>query len=112
MKPARTFVGAAVLVAVMAGNAAADFGDPFPGAGTDSFPSDLTHTVQFIANPLGLPVGTFPLTANGPTEVVRGDPYPGGPGSRYQIDTEIVSMNLTGTTPFGPITVRESPWYD
>lgn len=72
-------------------------GPSFPPAGTDVFSSQFSHGLIIVnGNPLP------DLTYNGPTTVVRGDPA-AGLGGLHQIDTEIVSMNLTGT--FGPITV-------
>jgi hypothetical protein len=49
------------------------------------------------------------ITTNGPTTVARGTPIDPGDG-HIKIDTEIVSMSLTGmSTHIGPITIIESP---
>ncbi|MFQ6092431.1 MAG: DUF6073 family protein [bacterium] len=50
------------------------------------------------------------VTVTGATQVQRGVPYDPGDG-KDKIDTEIVSMDLTGTSQLGPITVTESPDY-
>ncbi len=105
-----TRIAGVCIVAALAASSQADL-HPFPGAGTDVFGSELTHEVEFIANPFFLPVGIHTLSVDGPTTVDRGDPYPGGPGGRHQIDTEIVSMSLTGAS-FGGVTVTESPTRD
>ncbi len=80
-------------------------GPSFPPAGTDVFSSELSHgLIEFTDSrfPSALP----DLTYNGLTTVVRGNPGP-GPGVLKQIETEIVSMNLTSTfnPGGGPITV-------
>ena len=97
-----------VLAGASGGNASP--ADPFPDAGQDRFYSIFTHqAIEITANPLGLPVGYLPdVDFRGPTVVDRGDPIL-GTDNRYQIPTEMVSMELTGS--FGVInaTIHESP---
>jgi hypothetical protein len=76
----------------------------YPPAGTDEFDSAATITIDFSFS--GGPVMTETVT--GPTRIERGTPFNPGDG-RWRIETEIVSMELRGTTAFGPITVKESP---
>jgi hypothetical protein len=97
---------------------------PFPPPGEDCFSTDLGLDVQIFGGPASH------LQASGPTMVQRGGPYSTGrctpSGSpcttsadcplgdtcdpAQTIDTEIVSMALTGFDPFlGPYTVRTSP---
>ncbi len=91
-------------------SAYADFGDPFPDAGQDVFDSTFSHgAIEILANPFSLPVGYLPdVDFEGPTVVDRDDPAL-GLGGLFQISTEIVSMDLTGS--IGPIdaTIHESP---
>jgi len=76
----------------------------YPPAGSDTMPSttatiELEITGMFTEN----------ITAKGPTTVSRSNPYDPGDG-RIKIDTEIVSMNLVGSSYYiGPITIIESP---
>lgn len=66
-------------------------------------PHNIHHELEII--------GMFneTLTSKGPTNVSRGDPYDPGDG-RIKIDTEIVSMDLVGTSDnIGLITIIESP---
>ena len=90
------FVGLA-LVGMSAGRAIA-----LP-AGQDSFSSIATHVIEIFG------FDTFNLTLTGPTVIDRAQAFSTGP-TTFQIDTEIVSMSLTGTDPrLGPITMVESP---
>lgn len=76
----------------------------YPSAGTDTMPS-TTATIELEI------IGMFTetLTVGGPTTVSRSNPYDPGDG-HIKIDTEIVSMNLVGTSSnIGPITIVESP---
>jgi hypothetical protein len=76
----------------------------YPPAGTDTM-NPTTATVEL--NIIG--IGSETLTVTGPTVVSRQDPYNPGDG-HIKIDTEIVSMSLTGTSSLvGPITIVESP---
>ena len=77
----------------------------YPPAGFDSFSSSATIIIELT--PIGGP-GPFPFVASGPTTIQRGDPLVDLDGRGY-IDTEIISMTLTGPSPLGPIIVRESP---
>jgi hypothetical protein len=76
----------------------------YPPAGTDTM-NPTTATVEL--NIIG--IGSETLTVTGPTVVARSNPYDPGDG-HMKIDTEIISMNLTGTSSLvGPITIIESP---
>lgn len=82
--------------------------DALPLAGTDTFDSSLLHELFIYAN-TAFPDGySETLNLSGPTVVVRGDPYDSGSGI-MRIDTEIVSMNLTGfSTTLGLLFLTES----
>jgi hypothetical protein len=76
----------------------------YPPAGSD-YLSSTTATIEVEIT------GMFneTITAKGPTNVTRGTPYNPGNG-RMKIDTEIVSMRLTGYSyHIGSITIIESP---
>lgn len=76
----------------------------YPPAGTDYLPS-TTATIELEI------IGMFTetLIVHGPTMVSRSSPYDPGDG-RWTIDTEIISMDLVGTSSYiGPITIVESP---
>jgi len=76
----------------------------YPAAGFDSFPSTAEITVDIPG------LGTDTIVLEGPTTVHRGDPVLPPLGGTQTIDTEILSMNLTGTSPvFGPVGVFENP---
>ncbi|MCO6450513.1 MAG: hypothetical protein J5I90_06955 [Caldilineales bacterium] len=77
----------------------------YPPAGEDTFNSGAGLLVQLASGGVEL------LTLNsGPTTVKRGDPTDNA-DDRSTIDTEIVSMSLTGQAPLplGPVMLRESP---
>ncbi|MCX7851709.1 MAG: hypothetical protein N2383_02890, partial [Caldilineales bacterium] len=76
----------------------------YPPAGDDTFPSGAGLLVQIGDQPT--PVL---LTLNGPTTVRRGDSGDQDGDGRADIPTEILSMNLTGSSPWGPVRLRESP---
>ena len=76
---------------------------PYPPAGTDHFDS-TTATIELHVTGMF----TETITATGPTDVWRGNSYPSG--GRMKIDTEIISMNLAGTSVYiGPLTIVQSP---
>jgi hypothetical protein len=76
----------------------------YPPAGTDHLEA-TTATIELEITGLF----TETITAKGPTDVLRSDPYDPGDG-HIKIDTEIISMNLVGmSTHIGPITIIESP---
>jgi len=52
-------------------------------------------------------IGTAGVTSTGSIDVQASDPYDPGDG-RIKIDTQIVSSNFVGTSPFGPITITGS----
>ncbi|MFO0974542.1 MAG: hypothetical protein U1A27_14045 [Phycisphaerae bacterium] len=74
----------------------------FPPGSIDTFPATTAAvTVQFINPPLGF----FTVNLSGPTVVARKNPVPVGPLD--VVDTEMISMNLTGVSPGGPMTLFE-----
>jgi hypothetical protein len=77
----------------------------YPGTGDDTMNTGASVTISLNGLPPGTPV------LSGPSTVHRSDPCVGcGPGGRTYIDTEMVSMDLTGSdSALGPIHVRESP---
>jgi hypothetical protein len=70
----------------------------------------MPHTTAIMQIQIFGPLGfNETMTAEGPTNVTRSNPYDPGDG-HLKIDTEIVSMNLVGTSShIGPITIVESP---
>jgi hypothetical protein len=84
----------------------------YPAAGEDAFES-TTATVEIEITQEG--VSTAPgafgalekIELRGPALISRSDPS--FDGDIAVVETEIVEMELTGTSPFGPITVRQSP---
>ncbi len=96
--------GQAVLLAQSEAQGVVTLPGRFPPAGIDEFPVSIAQiAIDFTLD--GIPEGD--LSAEGPFVVERGDPRPEG-GSNV-IDVEIVQMNLTGTSPLGPVRIRESP---
>ncbi len=75
----------------------------YPPGGQDEFPSGALLTLE---QPDG---STAYVTLNGPTVVRRGDPHDLDGDGRQEIETELLSMNLTGASPWGLLRVRESP---
>ena len=85
-------------------SATAIFGAPaYPPSGQDEFPSGALLTVDIPG------MGSAHVTLNGPTIVRRGDPHDSDGDGRQEIETELLSMNLTGMMPTGPLMLRESP---
>jgi hypothetical protein len=78
----------------------------YPPAGSD-YMNGTTAIIELqILGPYGF---TETITTMGPTNVSRSDEYK-PPDNRSKIDTEMVSLNLMGTSPhIGPITIIESP---
>jgi len=76
----------------------------YPPASCDTMnPTTATIELEIIG------MFTETITATGHTVVTRGTPYDPGDG-HIKIDTEIVSMNLAGTSVYiGPLTIVESP---
>jgi len=72
-------------------------------------PADTYHfdpcTAQAVIEISG--IGTAGITITGSIDVQVSDPYDPGDG-RIKIDTQIVSSNFVGTSPFGPITITGS----
>jgi hypothetical protein len=78
----------------------------YPPAGSDYMPNTKAIIELVIYGPYGF---TETIKAVGPTMVSRGTPYDPGDGF-MKIDTEIISMNLVGSSSYiGPITIVESP---
>lgn len=78
-------------------------GPDYPPGGVDEFPSGALLTLE-------LPDGnTAHVTLNGPTTVQRSDPHDLDGDGRFEIETELLTMNLTGMMPSGPLMLRESP---
>jgi hypothetical protein len=77
----------------------------YPPAGYDY----LDPTTALIRLEIEMLTETITTKVEGPTNVSRSNPY--NPGdNRIKIDTEIVSMHLTGyNSHVGPITIIESP---
>jgi hypothetical protein len=74
----------------------------YPPAGEDTFPSGALLTAEIFG------VGSFDVVLNGPTTVRRGDPADEDGDGLTDIRTEILAMELTGMSPVGPITLRQS----
>ena len=80
-------------------------GTGFPPAGPDEFPVSLAQIgIDLTLN--GIPDAEF--AAQGPFLVQRSDPQAGSDG-RNVIDTEIVQMDLVGSSPLGPVSIQQSP---
>ncbi len=75
----------------------------FPRAGEDIFPVSIAQ-IGIDLTLDGIVEGD--ISAEGPFVVVRQDPRP--EGGVNVIDVEIVQMELTGSSPLGPVTIRES----
>ena len=77
----------------------------FPPAGPDEFPVSIAQIgIDLTLN--GIPDAE--ISAEGPFLVERSDPQVGSDG-RNVIDTEIVQLDLTGSSSLGPVTIRSSP---
>ncbi len=75
-----------------------------PPAGIDTLAVTTAQVgIEFFGPPGFVTLGGL----TGPTVVRRGNPFPSGP--QEIIDTEIIAMNLTGNSIFGPVTVIERP---
>ena len=75
----------------------------YPPGGRDEFPSGALLTLELPGT------GAAHVTLNGPTVVQRSDPHDADGDGRQEIETELLSMSLTGLSPWGPLMVRESP---
>jgi hypothetical protein len=74
----------------------------FPAAGCDEFDSGARIIIQ-------MGEATIPVTLNGPTQVERkNSPADGDSNGRDDIDTEILALELEGTSSLGLVTVRQS----
>lgn len=76
----------------------------FPPAGEDIFPVSIAQ-IGIDLTLDGIIEGD--ISAEGPFTVLRSDPRPDG--GRNVIDVEIVQMELTGSSPLGPATIRQNP---
>jgi hypothetical protein len=77
---------------------------PNPAGGTDQiedFPSDLHGMVSVNGSPM------MPFDMQGPVQTLVHGKSATNPTGTFQ--TEMLQMNLSGTSPFGQIMVRESP---
>lgn len=105
MKKVWSILLALVLMLALASSAYAII----PSVETDVFPhSQAFMGVELFNSPVP---GVFPLELSGPTTInvylgSLGDPDMNG---REQVDTEIVSMELTGMSPLGPVNLRLNP---
>ena len=75
-----------------------------PADEIEDFPSVLSAMAEIIQS--GNSSGQFPITANGPTQTIVLGKI-GNPTGTFA--TEMLSMSLSGVTPFGPFMIRESP---
>ncbi len=79
-------------------------GTGFPPAGPDEFPVSLAQIgIDLTLN--GIP--DTEVSAQGPFLVQRSDPQAGSDG-RNVIDTEIVQLDLTGSSSLGPVSIQQS----
>jgi len=94
------------LVALSAAPVLAGPATPFPGAGVDALPSAFDFTIEFIANPYGIPV-TPPtlITSIGTTTYMRSASFLPPAQSQYRIDTDI-AFSHSGTA-FGGFTLTD-----
>ena len=74
----------------------------YPPPGDDAFPSGALVTLDLPG------MDAVNVTLNGPTIVRRGSPSDDNGNGRQEIPTEIIAMNLTGMSPLGPITLKQS----
>lgn len=100
-------LSAGLLVGPGAGVARAEY----PAGGVDSF--DSRAQVFVAAEPLCVGAtastpGVVSAVVDGPTSVKRSDPVTPEDG-RQVIDTEIIQLQLAGTTPLGPLAIRQNP---
>lgn len=95
------------------GDGGSEPGTSYPPAGEDRFDA-TSATIQIELSLAGASLGATTLQGletvelRGPALIMRGDPQLGGDG-RYFVETEIVSMELTGASSIGTIIVRQSP---
>ncbi len=75
----------------------------YPPGGIDEFPSGAHLSLEIPG------AGAMPVTLNGPSTVWRSDPHDSDGDGRLEIETEMLTMNLTGMGPAGPLMIRESP---
>lgn len=75
----------------------------FPPGGIDEFPSGVLLTLDVPGS------GPAYVTLNGPSRVQRGDPHDTDGDGRMEIETELLSMDLSGISPLGLMRLRESP---
>ncbi len=77
--------------------------ETYPPVGSDGYSLIAELTIS-------TPDGAFDIATTGNTIVQRSDPYEDDPTGKWTIDTEIISMELTGDFPAvdGPIIFRQS----
>ena len=74
----------------------------FPPAGTDRFPSIAKIQIVDIPNPGDEHI----IVLTGPVIIERQDPVGDTAAGTRIVETEMVSMDLSGSSPVGPVTVR------
>ncbi len=81
----------------------------YPPAGSDVFTStaDIVVDLSAVGGPI-LPI-MLSTPPGGSTTIMRGAPGDSNLNGLMDIQTEMVALDLTGGTPFGPVTIKESP---
>lgn len=111
MKKCIALVAVAVLLLGAAGQLNADtFGPGDHWVDTVTQGTDIMNTHgQLTVTVFTVPPATYTFGLDGPTEVwhdnVRDTPDPLDPGHFNYIDAEMVSINMAGNTPLGPVTM-------
>ncbi|MGB2695873.1 MAG: DUF6073 family protein [Dehalococcoidia bacterium] len=104
-------IGAFLLGSACVGGGGAKEATNYPSAGEDVF-ENTSATIEIEITPEGATVAPNVLGAlqavelHGPARISRGDPL--FDDGIAVIPTEIVELNLTGDSPFGPVIVRQS----
>ena len=104
---------AALFLLAACGDGESEPATNYPAAGEDRF-EDTSATIEIEISLEGASLGPMTLQGletvelRGPALIRRGDPQLADDG-RYFVETEMVSMELTGTSSFGTILVRQSP---
>lgn len=115
----RLSLATALIAALVLGLSACggdDGGEPgtnYPAAGDDNF-ENTTATVQIEITPEQASASSLlgaaaleTIELQGPTVIRRSDPQQDG--DLFAVPTEIVQLQLTGTSSLGPVIVRQSP---
>jgi len=80
---------------------------PVPGGTLENFGSEATGHVGVDLGPDSFFDIFFDIELTGPTSVMVGSGYT--PGALGTFETEMLQLELSGNTPFGPALIRESP---